>query len=49
VLAQASGPLLSGILFDLTGTYTVSLYCFATLSALSVLAAVVARQPRIAG
>jgi sugar phosphate permease len=45
VLAQASGPLLSGVLFDFTGTYTVSLYCFTVLSVLSVLAALAARQP----
>jgi MFS family permease len=49
VLAQAAGPLLSGVLYDVTGTYAVSLYCFATLSALSVLAALVARQPRTIG
>jgi OFA family oxalate/formate antiporter-like MFS transporter len=45
VLAQATGPLLSGALYDWTGTYTVSLYCFAALSALSILAALAARQP----
>jgi MFS family permease len=49
VLAQAAGPLLSGVLYDVTGTYAVSLYCFATLSPLSVLAALVARQPRTIG
>lgn len=46
VLAQATGPLLSGVLYDLTGAYTVSLHCFAALSALSILAALAARQPR---
>ena len=45
VLAQATGPLISGALYDWTGTYTVSLYCFAALSALSILAALAARQP----
>jgi cyanate permease len=45
VLAQASGPLLSGGLRDLTGDYQASLYCFAALSILSVLAALAARQP----
>jgi MFS family permease len=45
VLAQATGPLLSGALYDWTGTYTVSLYCFAALSALSILPALAARQP----
>jgi MFS family permease len=46
VLAQASGPLLSGVLYDWTGTYTVSLYCFAGLSALGLLAALAAIPPR---
>ena len=45
VLAQAAGPLLSGALRDLTGDYTMSLYCFAALSALSVAAAAAARRP----
>jgi cyanate permease len=45
VLAQATGPLISGALYDWTGTYTVSLYCFAALSALSILAALAARRP----
>ena len=49
VLAQATGPLLSGALYDWTGTYTVSLHCFAVLSALSILAALAARQPRKLG
>jgi MFS transporter, OFA family, oxalate/formate antiporter len=48
VLAQASGPLLSGVLRDWTGSYTRSLECFAALSALSIVAAWAARQPRIA-
>jgi sugar phosphate permease len=46
VLAQASGPLLSGVLYDSTGTYTVSLYCFAGLSALGGLAALAAIPSR---
>ena len=45
VLAQAAGPLLSGILRDATGTYVLSLECFATLSVLAVVAAVFARPP----
>jgi MFS family permease len=49
VLAQAAGPLLSGILYDLTGTYQVSLLCFTALSALGVIAALSARPPRSAG
>jgi OFA family oxalate/formate antiporter-like MFS transporter len=49
VLAQATGPLLSGALYDWTGTYTVSLHCFAVLSAFSILAALAARRPRKLG
>jgi MFS transporter, OFA family, oxalate/formate antiporter len=49
VLAQASGPLLSGVLRDWSGSYTRSLECFAALSALSILAALAAREPRLAG
>src|SRR4029450_13220595 len=39
VLAQATGPILSGALRDWTGDYTASLHCFAALSAASVLVA----------
>ncbi len=46
VLAQATGPLLSGALRDWTGGYTRSLQCFALLSALSVIVALAARRPR---
>jgi cyanate permease len=46
VLAQASGPLLSGILRDRSGGYDLSLRCFAVLSCLSVVAALLARAPR---
>jgi MFS transporter, OFA family, oxalate/formate antiporter len=45
VMAQASGPLLSGILRDWSGSYELSLQCFVVLSCLSVLAALLARQP----
>jgi sugar phosphate permease len=45
VLAQACGPLISGALRDWTGSYQASLHCFAVLAALSVVAALVARQP----
>lgn len=45
VLAQATGPLLSGVLRDLSGNYRLSLQCFAALAALSVLAALMARRP----
>jgi MFS transporter, OFA family, oxalate/formate antiporter len=46
VTAQAAGPLLSGWLRDLTGTYTVSLATFAALSGVAVLLALLARAPR---
>jgi len=45
VLAQAAGPLLSGALHDWTGNYVLSLQCFAGLSGLSILAALMARGP----
>jgi MFS transporter, OFA family, oxalate/formate antiporter len=47
VLAQACGPLLSGALRDWTGSYVRSLQCFAVLSGLSILAALMARRPRL--
>ena len=47
VLAQASGPLLSGVLRDATGGYETSLACFAVLSGLSVLAALLATPPAV--
>jgi len=46
VLAQALGPLLSGFLRDRTGSYDLSLRCFIVLSSLSILAALLAREPR---
>jgi sugar phosphate permease len=46
VLAQAAGPLLSGALHDWTGDYVLSLRCFAALSGLAILAALMARRPR---
>ena len=46
VTAQAAGPLLSGYLRDRTGDYTASLACFAALSGLGVLLALLARAPR---
>ena len=45
VLAQAAGPLLSGMLRDRSGDYTHSLLVFGTLAALAVIAALAARQP----
>jgi OFA family oxalate/formate antiporter-like MFS transporter len=46
VTAQASGPLLSGVLRDLTGDYVASLACFAGLSFLGALLALLARAPK---
>jgi sugar phosphate permease len=45
VLAQAAGPLISGLLRDWSGSYTLSLRCFVVLSALSAAAALLARPP----
>ena len=44
-VSQAAGPLLSGILRDATGTYFASLMCFAVLSLLGALAALLTREP----
>jgi sugar phosphate permease len=46
VLAQATGPLLSGALRDWTGDYRLAFHCFAALSALSVVVVLLARKPR---
>ena len=45
VMAQASGPLLSSILRDGSGSYLLSLQCCVMLSCLSVVAALLARRP----
>lgn len=45
VLAQAAGPLLSGVLRDWTGNYTWSLLVFGVLAALAAVAALAARRP----
>ena len=45
VVAQAVGPVLSGVLRDLTGTYTLSLSLFAALAGLAALAVLAARSP----
>ena len=47
VIAQAAGPLLSGVLHDWTGSYNWALQCFAVLSCLSIVSALAARRPRI--
>jgi cyanate permease len=47
VVAQASGPLLSGALHDWTGSYYRALQCFAVLSCLSIAAALMARRPNL--
>ena len=46
VLAQAAGPLLSGVLRDHSGTYTHSLLVFGVLASLAAIAALAARQPK---
>jgi sugar phosphate permease len=46
VMAQASGPLLSGVLRDLTGTYFASLVSFGTLAFLGAACALLARPPK---
>ena len=46
VLSQASGPLLSGVLRDITGDYDHSLIVFASLSFAAALAALLVRPPR---
>jgi cyanate permease len=45
VLAQAAGPLLSGVLRDRSGSYDLSLECFAALAGLAMLAALLTRPP----
>jgi len=45
VVSQASGPLLSGLLRDLTGDYEASLICFWALSWSSLAAALFAHPP----
>ncbi len=47
VSAQAAGPLASGMLRDWSGDYTDSLLLFGTLATLAVIAALVARRPRL--
>jgi sugar phosphate permease len=46
VLSQAAGPLIAGLLHDLTGDYRAALYCFAALAFLSASVALAARRPR---
>lgn len=45
ILAQAVGPLLSGILRDWSGSYRLSLECFLTLACLSIVVALLAVPP----
>ena len=45
VIAQAIGPLASGLLRDASGTYTGSLLLFGGLAALAAVAALLARRP----
>ena len=46
VSAQAVGPILSGTLRDVSGSYVRSLECFTALAAFSVIVALVLRRPR---
>jgi MFS transporter, OFA family, oxalate/formate antiporter len=46
VSAQAVGPILSGTLRDMSGSYVRSLECFTALSVLSVVVALVLSRPR---
>jgi cyanate permease len=46
VLAQAVGPVLSGVLRDWSGDYVRSLIVFGALSSLAVMAALAAQRPR---
>ncbi len=46
VMAQAAGPLASGMLRDWSGSYTDSLLLFGALAALAVVAALTARRPQ---
>jgi MFS family permease len=48
VLAQAAGPLISGIFRDITGDYRLAFGCFVALSLLSVFAALAAKAPTLA-
>lgn len=45
VFAQASGPLISGVLRDVTGNYSMSLYCFGGYAIASLLVALFLRKP----
>jgi sugar phosphate permease len=47
VTAQASGPLLSGVLRDATGNYSLPLAIFATLGGLSAVTAMLISAPRL--
>ena len=46
VLAQAAGPLVAGLLRDITGDYGAALYCFVALAFLAAAVALAARRPR---
>jgi len=48
VLAQAAGPLLSGVLRDWSGDYTLSLTVLGALACFAAFAALVAQRPRVA-
>lgn len=46
VVSQASGPLVSGVLHDLTGDYVIAFIAFTGCAALAVLVAMLTRAPR---
>lgn len=46
VTAQAMGPILSGVLWDLTGDYVLSLSCFGGLAGAAALTALFLRTPK---
>ena len=46
VLAQAAGPLLAGILRDVSGDYRPAFYCFVVLALIAAGVALAARRPR---
>jgi cyanate permease len=45
VLPQAAGPLISGILRDMTGDYSASLLCFAGFAAAAAVVGLFAVKP----
>jgi len=48
VAGQAMGPLMAGLLFDVSGSYRPAMATFAALAVLSAVIALAARPPRAA-